>query len=123
MKTLTVVLGATAAAAMLGGVALAQSISDPSVTSICLDPSGRTQPVTCRSANASRIAQREDICQCLHGGDQVTVSFCPSGVKAPPESAAFEKARRGAVVKGSLVGATVQGRPICVASRNNLGGY
>ena len=36
----------------------------------------------------------------------------------PAESAAFEEARRKAVVKGSLVGASWQGRPICVAPPN-----
>jgi hypothetical protein len=116
MTRTIIILGA--AAALLGGSALAQSLTDPSVTTICLDPAGRTIPVTCRSQNASRINQREDICQCLRGGDQVTVSICPSGVTPPAESAALEKARRQAVVKGSLVGASWRGRPICVAPRN-----
>ena len=120
MKRTLMILGA--ATALLSGSALAQSIADPTVTSICLDPSGHTLPVTCRSHDASRINQREDICQCLHGGDQVTVSFCPRGVKPPAEDVAFEHARRAAVVKGSLVGATWQGRPMCVERRNNLGG-
>ncbi|HEV2531045.1 hypothetical protein [Phenylobacterium sp.] len=119
LRTL-MILGA--AAALMSGPATAQSIADPSVTSICLDPTGHTVPVTCRSHDASRIAQREDICQCLHGGDQVTVPFCPRGVKPPAEDVAFEHARRSAVVKGSLVGATYAGRPICVESRSNLGG-
>jgi hypothetical protein len=119
LRTL-MILGA--AAALMSGPALAQSVADPGVTSICLDPGGQTRPVTCRSQNASRINQREDICQCLHGGDQVTVPFCPRGVKPPAESAAFEHARRSAVVNGSLVGASYQGRPICVESRGHLSG-
>jgi len=114
-----IILGA---AALLSSSALAQSVSDPTVTSICLDPSGKTIPVTCHSMDASRIKQTEDICQCLRGGDQVTVSFCPRGVTPPAESAAFEEARRKAVVKGSLVGASWQGRPICVAPYNQTGG-
>ncbi|MDB5495692.1 MAG: hypothetical protein JWP86_3029 [Phenylobacterium sp.] len=120
MTRTIIILGA--AAALLSGSAVAQSVSDPTVTSICLDPSGRTIPVTCHSMDASRINQREDICQCLRGGDQITVSFCPPGVTPPAESAAFEAGRRKAVVKGSLVGASWQGRPICVAPRNHLGG-
>ena len=91
LRTL-MILGA--ATALMSGSALAQSVADPNLTSICLDPGGQTRPVTCRSQNASRINQREDICQCLHGGDQVTVPFCPRGVKPPAESAAFEHARR-----------------------------
>lgn len=115
-------LALAASAAVLAGVAQAQSIANPHLTSICLDPAGRTVPVTCRSTNASRVNQREDICQCLHGGDQVEVSICPSGVKPPAEDVRFEKARRGLVQKGSLVGATYQGRPVCVESRARLGG-
>lgn len=111
-----------AAIALLGGAAAAQSISDPSLTSICLDPAGHSVPVTCRTQNASRVNQREDICQCLHGGDQVEVAFCPRGVKPPVEDVAYEKARRALVRKGSLVGATYKGRPVCVESRSRPGG-
>jgi hypothetical protein len=119
LRTL-MILGA--ATALMSGPVLAQSVADPGITSICLDPGGHTLPVTCRSHDASRINQREDICQCLNGGDQVTVPFCPRGVKPPAEDVAFEHARRAAVVKGSLVGATYQGRPMCVESRAHLGG-
>lgn len=121
MNAMPAILG-VAAAAMLGGAALAQSIADPTVTTICLNPGGQSRPATCRVGSASRINQTEDICQCLHGGQEIAVSICPSGVKAPPESAAFERERYAAVVKGSLVGASWQGRPICVAPRNRLGG-
>jgi hypothetical protein len=41
-------------------------------------------------------------------------------VRAPAESAAYERARRAAVQRGSLVGATYQGKPMCVAARNAL---
>lgn len=122
MKT-SIVLSAAAAALLLGGAASAQSVKDPSLTSICLDPGGRTLPVTCRSHDASRVNPREDICQCLHGGEQVEVSFCPAGVTPPAENAKFATARRAAVKHGSLVGATYLGRPICVQSRKQLGGY
>ena len=118
MKAMPLILGLAAAAALAGAV---QARPD-AVTTICLDPGGQTRPATCRSHDASRINQHEDICQCLHGGQQVTVSICPAGVKAPAESAAYERGRYAAVTKGSLVGASWQGRPICVAPRNNLGG-
>jgi len=117
-----IMLSAAALALGLAGAASAQSISDPNVTSICLDPGGHTVPVTCRSSNASRVNQREDICQCLHGGEQVEVAFCPRGVKPPAENIAYEKARYAMVHKGSLLGATYQGRPVCVESRSRLGG-
>lgn len=106
-----------AAAALVAGAAGAQSPTDPSVTTACIDVSGRALPATCR-LQASRLNQREDICQCLRGGQQVTVSVCPAGVSPPAESAAYERARLKAISKGSLVGATWRGAPMCVAARN-----
>jgi len=118
MKAMPLILGLAAAAALAGAV----RAQPEATTTICLNPGGQARPVTCRSHDASRINQQDDICQCLHGGQEVTVAICPAGVKAPPESAAFERARYAAVSKGSLVGASWQGRPICVAPRNRLGG-
>jgi hypothetical protein len=120
MKAMTFALAA--AAALLGGASYAQSVLNPSITTLCLDVSGRQMPVTCRSGEASRVQQREDICQCLHGGQEVTVSVCPAGVKPPGESAVYERERYAAVQKGSLVGAMWRGRPICVAPRDALTG-
>lgn len=105
------------AAALVAGAAAAQSSADPTTTTACIDVSGRSLPVTCR-VQAGRLNHREDICQCLDGGQQVTVSVCPAGVKPPAESAAYERARLAAISKGSLVGAQWQGRPMCVAPRN-----
>ena len=118
MRTI-VILGA--ATALLGGPALAQSVFNPSVTTVCLDVSGRQLPVTCH-AQASRIDQREDICQCLRGGTQVIIPVCPAHVRAPAESAAYERDRYALVRNGSLVGANWQGRPVCVEGRDSLTG-
>src|SRR5436305_5025266 len=105
----------------LAGAAAAQSLADnpPKVTTVCIDVSGKSLPATCR-AQASRLDSREDICLCPAGGERVTAPVCPAGVKAPAESAAYEKARRAAISHGSLVGATYQGQPMCVAPRNAL---
>ena len=114
-----VILGA--ATALLSGPAVAQSVFNPAETSVCLDVSGRQLPVTCQ-AQASRIDQREEICQCLRGGLQVTIPVCPKDVRPPAESAAYERERYAMVHSGSLVGATWQGRPVCVARYDSLSG-
>ena len=111
-----------AAIALLGGAAAAQSLSDPTVTTLCLTPTGTLIPPVCHSGSPSRIEQQRDICQCINGGEQVTASFCPKGVAPPPESLAVAKARRSAVNHGSLVGASFEGRPLCVARRDQTGG-
>lgn len=115
----TIALGL--AVASIAGAAGAQSAVDPTVTTACIDVAGRSLPVTCR-VQAGRLNAREDICQCLNGGRQVTVSVCPAGVKPPTESAAYERARLAAIKKDSLVGATWQGQPMCVAPRNPAAG-
>ncbi|THD78578.1 MAG: hypothetical protein E7812_11350 [Phenylobacterium sp.] len=110
-----------AAAALLGGAAIAQP-QGPRQTTVCLDVAGHQRPVTCRIGEASRIAQREDICQCLAGGQPITIAVCPSGVRPPGESAAYERGRYAAVQGGSLIGANWRGAPICVATRSLAGG-
>jgi hypothetical protein len=114
------ILSAAAALALCAGSAGAQSF-DGSTTILCLDVSGKNLPPTCHSGTASRLEKREDICTCPMGGDRVTVPVCPEGVKPPAESAAYEKARHAAVTKGSLVGQTYQGKPMCVIGRNREG--
>jgi hypothetical protein len=111
------IIALAAAAALLGGTAFAQPGDNGpgGATTICLDVAGHQRPVTCHSGEASRIHQQEDICQCLKGGQEIKVSVCPSGVKPPTESAAYERERYAAVQHGSLVGANLRGRPICVA--------
>lgn len=111
-----------ATASLLAGFALAAHAGGaPTTTTICLDPAGRILPATCR-AWASRLDRSEHICQCLSGGDQITIPVCPAGVEPPAESAAYFKARREAVRNGSLVGATYEGKPMCLTARNRAAG-
>jgi hypothetical protein len=115
------VLIVAGALSLAAGAAFAQSLADnpPKTTTICLDVGGKNLPARCR-VQASRIDAREDICLCPAGGDRVTAPVCPAGVRAPAESAAYEKARHAAVNHGSLVGAMYNGQPMCVAPRNAL---
>jgi hypothetical protein len=110
-----------AAAALLGGAAAAQP-TGPNTTTICLDVAGHQRPATCHYGSASRLDHREDICQCLKGGQPITVALCPAGVTPPGESAAYEHERYAAVQHGSLVGANWRGRPICVAPHRGISG-
>ena len=113
------ILSAAAALALCAGSAGAQSF-DGKTSILCLDVSGKSLPATCKSP-ASRLEKREDICTCPMGGDRVTVPVCPEGVKPPAESAAYERARHAAVKNGSLVGATFEGKPMCITGRNRPG--
>jgi len=115
---LPILLG-VAALGLSAGVACAGSLSDnpPKSTTICLDSSGRMRPAHCR-AQASRLDATEDICICPAGAQQVKASVCEPGVKPPPESATLMRERMRMVSHGSVVGATWQGQPICVAPRN-----
>ena len=110
---------AAAAFVAAAGAASAQaplSQNPPTQTIICLDVNGQTLPVSCK-VPASRLDKREDFCTC-RTGTQVDISICPDGVKAPAENRAYEKARKAAVKNGSLLGATYEGRPMCVTGRN-----
>ena len=114
---------AAVALSLCAGAALAQSTGGirPTTTILYLDVSGKSLPATCQ-VPASRLDPREDICTCPLGGERVTTPICPAGVKPPPESAAYEKARYAAVKNGSLEGAAYQGKPMCVAGRNAAAG-
>jgi hypothetical protein len=121
MKTAICTLGA--AVCLCAGLAFAQPVNEnpPTTTVLCLDVSGRSLPATCK-VPGGRLDPREDICICPAGGERVTTPICPKGVRAPAESAAYERARRAAVSHGSLVGATFEGKPMCVAPRNAIAG-
>jgi hypothetical protein len=70
----------------------------------------------CR-AQPSRLARREDVCLCPHGR-RVEASICPPGTAPPPESLAVARARIQILHRqSSLVGATFEGRPLCLAPR------
>ena len=111
---------AAAALGLSAGAASAQSL-DGTTSIVCLDVSGRSLPANCR-APASRLDPHLDICSCPAGGQRVTIPVCPKDVDPPAESAAYEKARLAAVSKGSLVGATYEGKPMCVTARNARAG-
>lgn len=106
-------------AAMAAGAAYAQPISEnpPTRTIQCIEVGGQLIPASC-NVPGSRLDTREYICTCPAGGQRVDVAICAKGQKPPPESKALNIARRTAVRDGSLVGDTVDGRPICVAPRN-----
>jgi hypothetical protein len=109
----------TGAAAALGAAALSAGVasadSTRSTTTICLDGGGHQAAVHCKTQDASRLSNREDICICPAATRQVTASLCTAGVHPPAESAAYEQARLKAVNNGSVVNATWQGQPMCVA--------
>lgn len=104
-------------AALAATAAFAQPVNEnpPTWTIMCLDVSGRSLPAVCR-VPGSLLDPREDICVC-HDGMRVKASICPDGVQPPPESLALMKARRAQMKHGSLIGATFDGRPICVEPR------
>jgi hypothetical protein len=109
-----------AALALAGGMAAAQPVGEnpPTKTIQCIDVGGQLIPASCR-APASRLDKREDICTCPNGGQRIEVAICAKGETPPPESKALNIARRTGARDGTLVGDTVEGRPICVTPRNS----
>jgi hypothetical protein len=106
------------ALAALGATAQAQSMDNPPTTTIqCIDVAGRSRPPVCW-APSSRLNPREDICNCRET-ERVVAPICPPGVTPPAENVALYQARRAALRDhgGTLVGATFEGRPMCVAPR------
>lgn len=105
--------------ALCAGAAQAQPVNEnpPTSTIICVDVNGRSLPARC-NVPGSRLDPREYICLCDEG-QRVAVSICPAGVRAPAEGRALMRARRDAVRAGSLIGATFEGRPMCVAPRDS----
>lgn len=103
----------------LAGAAQAQPVNEspPTKTIQCIEAGGQLIPAVCQ-VPASRLDPREFICTCPAGGLRVEVAICPEGVEPPPEGRALVNARRDAL-KGdnSLLGDTIDGRPICVAPR------
>ena len=109
---------AVLALAASGGLAHAadNNANPPTQSSVCLDVDGSTLPIHCR-VPGSRLDQREDICTCPHG-QQVEIAVCGSGESPPAESVGYNRARRLAVNKGSLLGNMYEGKRMCVAPRN-----
>jgi hypothetical protein len=109
--------------ALLAGVALtisaAAAHAQPETatrTAVCVDVNGALKAAECR-AQASRLQPREDICLCPRG-NRVEASICPPGVSPPPESLAVARARNQILRnRHTLIGATFEGRPLCVPPR------
>jgi hypothetical protein len=109
----TLMSGLLAAAAIaLAGSAGAQP--DQPIRDICLDPGGHSEPIAC-SATGGRTRASENVCTCPAGSMKYVAPVCPEGVKPPPESLAYDRARKAAVSDGSLVGDVFEGAPMCVA--------
>jgi hypothetical protein len=108
------ILLAGAALALGAGAASADS-PGAKTTTICLDSGGHQAAVHCKTQDASRLSNREDICICPAATRQVTAPLCAPGEKPPGESAAYERARLEAASHGSLTEAMWQGKPMCVA--------
>jgi hypothetical protein len=112
---LSILLTGAAALSALALSAGAASADSKSTTTICLDGGGHQAPVHCKTQDASRLSNREDICICPAATRQVTAPLCAAGVHPPAESAAYEQARLKAVSNGSVEGATWQGQAMCVS--------
>lgn len=106
--------------ALAAGSATAQPIGEnpPTRTIQCIEVGGQSIPPLCR-VPGSRLDKREDICTCPAGGQRVEVAICAKGERAPPESRALNVVRRTAARDGTLLGDSIDGRPICVAPRNS----
>lgn len=106
--------------ALAGAAGLAQAATPggktPQRSQVCLDVSGQSLPAVCQ-VPASRLDQREDICQCPEGR-LVDVAVCAPGQRPPPDGIALDKVRRLAAKDGSLIGDKFKGQPICIAPRN-----
>ncbi|WP_304171098.1 hypothetical protein [Phenylobacterium aquaticum] len=100
-------------AALLGGApALADPQMNPAMTTVCLDVGGESLPVVCQMPG-SRLDRRDVFCHCPEG-QRVDAPVCGAHEPAPPESLAYDKARRVAGRDGTLVGDSFQGRRMCV---------
>ena len=85
---------------------------------VCMDVNGALKGAECR-AQASRLAPNEDVCLCPQGV-RAEASVCPQGVEPPGESAAVANFRRMYLRnRQTLVGASYEGRPLCVAPRQS----
>lgn len=105
-------------AGLTGATVLAQPIAEtpPTKTIQCIEVGGQSVPPVCQ-VPGSRLDPREILCTCPNGGQRVEVSVCANGQTPPPESRALNVARRTGIRDGSLVGDTLNGKPICVAPR------
>lgn len=111
IRFLTPALLAAAVVALAGS---AGAEPDQHLADICLDPAGHAEAPAC-NAMGGRTRVTEGVCVCPSGTMKVVAPFCPDGVKPPPESLAYDRARKAAAQDGSLVGDLFEGAPMCVA--------
>ncbi|MDB5429158.1 MAG: hypothetical protein JWP35_274 [Caulobacter sp.] len=109
----TLILG-LAGAVMLTLAGSAGAQPQQAVREICIDPGGRSEPISC-SVYGGRTGASENVCSCATNASKVVVPVCPDDVRPPAESMAYERARKEAARDGTLVGDTFQGGPMCIA--------
>lgn len=105
--TLAVVMATLAAAPTW-----AQPIVPEARTIQCISSGGRVIPKSCDVADG-KLAGRERMCTCPLGGVRVEVPICAKGENPPGENKALNVVRRTGARDGTLVGDTVNGKPIC----------
>jgi hypothetical protein len=105
---------AAAFAALAGAAAGAPQTNRPDRALVCVDVNGALVAPLCRQGQATRIAPSDDSCTCSRGV-RVEAPVCPAGVAGPPDSLAVDRARLEYLRRRpSLLGATWEGRPLCV---------
>ncbi len=105
---------------LTGATVLAQpAVQSPSARTIqCVAPGGQLIPKSCDVADG-RLPGRERMCTCPSGGVRVEVAACARGQHPPGESKALNIARRTGARDGTLVGDTVNGKPICASTERD----
>jgi hypothetical protein len=111
LSTLALVIAGLAGATMLAQPAAEPA---PARTIQCIAPGGQLIPKSCDVADG-RLASRERMCACPVGGVRVEVAVCERGQTPPGESKALNIARRIGARDSTLVGDTVNGKPICAS--------
>ncbi len=115
---LSILLASGALVLVANSAGAAAGVTPKSMT-ICLDSGGRKLAAHCHIGDGgSRLDAREDVCTCPAASQIVKAPVCAEGMAAPAESAAYEQARLKAVSHGSVMDASWQGKPMCVAPIN-----
>ena len=108
------IIGAVLALGAVGAQAQPDT-NRPHLAIVCVDVNGALRPPACHQGLTTRINPTEDSCVC-RTGNRVEASICPPGVAAPADSLAVNRARNNVLrAQKDLVGATYEGRPLCVA--------
>jgi hypothetical protein len=78
---------------------------------MCLASNGSRGVAVCRRGNAWGDS---DICTCRGSSLRIDAPICRPGEKPPAETVALDRARAEAMKRGTLYGATFEGRRMCV---------